>query len=218
MKKSPYHAYMINPFSGYLDALARDFRDENITEEELKKIGFPVDPSFLFKANGTGLMPINSEGQKIYNIQELLGYTRLYSIPCEGFISKKPIRAAEILNCEFREYEDSYKPKINVVRVAAAFLPPEDRRRGSGQVVFVCPFCGDIHYHGADGKKFGDGDGDRVPHCLCTSPAYYRLNTQKFASLLAPNWHFYLEETDNFKRAGDFPSYFARHLVNRSKG
>lgn len=206
----------IYPFESYLNYFPSSYAETEVSREQLKEFEFPVDPAIL-ENKGAGLLPIRRNGQDFFNVRELIGHARIYSIPNAGFISKKPIRAAEILDCEIAENE-SREPKIKVVRVAAAFMPPEDRRRGSGHVVFLCPFCGCIHSHGCGGETFGDGDGDRVPHCHCDIPAFYRLNAQKFGISLDENWHFHLVETEDFKRAGDFPKYIAKDLVNRRKG
>ena len=45
------------------------------------------------------------------------------------------------------------------VRVAAV-------RVGGKQLALRCPFCGELHYHGACGPEFGRGNGSRVPHCV----------------------------------------------------
>lgn len=207
----------VKPFSGYLDYFPTGYRGTLIDLEQLFKADFPVMP-YIFENYSAGLIPIKQDGKELFDVQELIGVSRLYSIPNEGFISKKPISAAEILNIETVDGKKTYETKISCVHVAAAFMPSEDRRRCSGQVVFICPFCGCIHFHGASGERFGDGDGTRVPHCTCDNPAYYRLNTQKFERLLDSNWQFNLVETEDFMRAGDFPKYFAKHLANRRKG
>ena len=207
----------INPFSGYLDYFSTGYQEDEISREKLVEADFPVDLAIL-ENKGIGLTPIRHSGQDFFNVRELIGYARMYSLPNEGFISRKPIRAAEIMDTETREDEETGELRIKTVQVVCAFMPPEDRRRGSGHVVFICPFCGCIHYHGCGGEKFGDGNGDRVPHCKCNDPDYYRLNSQKYGFLLDENWHFDLVETEDFRRAGDFPKYFAKNLVNRSKG
>ena len=33
------------------------------------------------------------------------------------------------------------------------------------QLVFPCPHCGELHWHGAVGPRFGAGNGPRSPHC-----------------------------------------------------
>lgn len=208
---------LINPFSGYLDYFSTGYHEDEISREKLVEADFPVDLTIL-ENKGTGLTPIRYSGQDFFNVRELIGYARMYSLPNEGFISRKPIRAAEILDTETREDEETGDLIIKTVHVACAFMPPEDRRRGAGHVVFICPFCGCVHYHGCGGEEFGDGNGDRVPHCQCDDPDYYRLNSQKYGLLLDKNWHFDLVETEDFRRAGDFPKYFAKDLVNRSKG
>lgn len=42
-------------------------------------------------------------------------------------------------------------------------------RRGC-QLTFQCRYCRRLHYHGAVGPRFGEGDGHRVAHCLPPSP------------------------------------------------
>lgn len=207
----------IYPFESYLSYFPNSYAETEVSREKLKDFEFPVNPEIL-ESMGMGLIPIRRNGHDYFNVRELIGYARMYSIPDEGYISKKPIRSAEILETEIREDEKTGEQVIKTVYVACAFMPSHDKRRCSGQVVFICPFCGCLHCHGADGEKFGDGDGDRVPHCHCDIPAFYRLNTQKYGLFLDRNWHFHLVETEDFKRARDFPKYLAKELVNRRKG
>ena len=207
----------VNPFEGYLNAFPRYYEDDLISRGKLEEAGFPIKPELLASGTGISLLPIKCNGQEMYNVQELIAFTRMYSLPNEGFISRKPIRSAEILDTETREDMETGEQVIKTVYVACAFMPSDDRRRGPGHVVFICPFCGCIHYHGCGGEKFGDGDGDRVAHCHCDIPAYYRLNSQKYGLLLDKNWHFNLIETDDFRRAGDFPKFLAKEIINRSK-
>lgn len=206
----------VYPFDGYLTYFPSSYAETEVEREKLKDFSFPVSPEIL-ENKGTGLTPIRRNGQDFFNVRELIGYARMYSIPDEGYIAKKPIRAAEILDTEIREDEKTGEERIKTVLVACAFMPSQDKRRGSGQVVFICPFCGCLHTHGADGEKFGDGNGYRLPHCRCDIPAFYRLNSQKYGLLLDNNWHFNLVETEDFRRAGDFPKYIAKDIVNRKK-
>ena len=216
---------LINPFSGYLDYFSTGYHEDEISREKLVEADFPVDLTIL-ENKGTGLTPIRHSGQDFFNVRELIGYARMHSLPNEGFINKKLIRHAEILHLEIAddnlENQDNdplpENLKIKTVHIACAFMPPEDRRRGSGHVVFICPFCGCIHYHGCGGKRFGDGNGDRVPHCTCNVPAFFRKDRQELGKNLDYHWHFNLVETEDFRRAGDFPKYIAKNFVNRNKG
>lgn len=208
----------VNPFSGYLDAFPRYYKEDLISKQEIENAGFPVHPYLLPNACGFEPKPINHNGKELYNIKELIGFTRMCSIPNEGHIERKIIRAAEILDIEITKDKETGTEEINNIYVACAFMPSQDRRRGTGQVVFICPFCGCIHFHGAGGEKFGDGNGNRVPHCTCTNSEYYRLDARKFNYQLSEYWHFDLVETEDIARAGAFPKYFEKYLMERRKG
>ena len=43
-----------------------------------------------------------------------------------------------------------------------------------GHLVFICPFCGEKHSHGAVGPNLGDGDGHRLVHCTKEAPGSER--------------------------------------------
>ena len=215
----------VYPFSSYLDYFPSSYGEPEVARAKLKDFAFPVNPEIL-ENKGTGLIPVSRNGQDFYNVRELVGFSRMYSIPNEGFIAKKAIRHAEILHLEIADDNlenqiDDPLPenlKIKVVHISAAFMPPKDKRRGSGHMVFICPFCGCIHLHGAGGEKFGDGNGYRQPHCTCNVPAFFRKDRQELGKDLAYHWQFNLVEAEDFRRAGDFPKYFAKDLVNRRKG
>lgn len=68
---------------------------------------------------------------------------------------------------------------------------PGDDPRYQGQLVFRCPFCGDLHLHGAAGPNQGDGDGHRAPHCW----------TQGYFN----QYGYILREVDNPFQAGTLP-------------
>lgn len=206
----------VYPFSGYLDYFPNSYGEIEVERKKLNDFSFPVDPEIM-ENKGYGLTPIRRNGQDFFNVRELMGYARTYSIPNLGYISRKPIRPAEILDTEAIEDEETGEIKIKCVHIAVAYIPPEDRRYGSGQVVFICPFCGDMHSHGCDGEKFGDGDGWRIPHCSCEIPAFYRINFQKYGLQLAPCWQFNLVETEDVTLAGAFPRQIAKDIVNRFK-
>lgn len=214
----------VNPFSDYLDNFPYSYRKPEIAWEALTESGFPIEPTIL--ENGrTGLIPISYNGEDYYNVRELIGYARMYSIPNTGFIAKKPIRHTEILYLEteknFINPHDFPLPenlKIKVVHIAAAFKTPKDEKSGIGQLVFICPFCGCIHYHGAVSKNFGDGNGHRAPHCTRVIPAFFRKDRQELGKYLDYSWEFSLVEVEDFRRAGDFPKYLAKNLANRNKG
>jgi hypothetical protein len=48
-----------------------------------------------------------------------------------------------------------------------------------GQLSFRCPWCGEIHFHGAVGPSIGDGDGQRSPHCAAKNAQGYSLREVK---------------------------------------
>lgn len=204
----------VYPFDGYLNYFPSSYAEMEVEREKLKEFAFPVCPEIL-ENKGTGLAPVKRNGKDFFNVRELIGHARMHSIPNLGFISRKPIKAAEILDTEIIQDEKTGKERIKTVFVACAYLPNEKRQ--GGQVVFICPFCGCLHAHGCGGEKFGDGNGDREPHCHCDIPAYYRLNSQKYGLSLDPDWHFNLVETEDFTRAGDFPKNIAKDILNRSK-
>lgn len=203
----------VYPFDGYLNYFPCSYAEMEVERKQLNDFSFPVCLEIL-ESKGNGLTPIRRNGQDFFNMRELIGHTRIYSIPNLGFVSKKPIKAAEILDTEIIQDKETGEELIKTVYVACAYMQSGDKRQ-AGQVVFICPFCGCLHSHGCDGVKFGDGDGDRQPHCHCDIPAYYRLNTQKYGILLDPDWHFHLVETEDFTRAGAFPNYIAKHITSR---
>lgn len=204
----------VYPFDGYLTYFPSSYAEIEVERDKLKKFAFPVDAEIL-ESKGIGLAPTKRIERDFFNIRELIGYTRMHSIPNLGYISKKPIRAAEILGTEIVQDKETGEERIKTVFVACAFMRSKDNPQSKGKVVFICPFCGCLHSHGCGGEKFGDGDGDRVPHCRCDIPAYYRLNSQKYGLMLAQNWHFNLVETDDFTRAGDFPKKIAKDILTR---
>ena len=64
---------------------------------------------------------------------------------------------------------------MRVIRVAAIRYAPDlyMDRHDPGQLIFRCPECGDVHYHGAVDWYLGAGDGDRIPHCLNQDAKYH---------------------------------------------
>ena len=73
---------------------------------------------------------------------------------------------------------------------------PGDDSQYEGQLAFVCPFCGDVHFHGAVGPNRGDGDGNRSPHCLTRS--------------LLNRGGYNLVEQEHHYPAGDLPKRLLR--------
>lgn len=189
------------------------YAEMEIEREKLKEFAFPVCAEIL-ESKGTGLAPIRRNGKDFFNVRELVGYARMYSIPNLGFISRKAIRAAEILDTEIIQDKKTGEDRIKTVFVACAFMPNANGQ--FGKLVFICPFCGCLHTHGCRGQKFGDGNGDREPHCHCDIPAYFRLNSQKYGLMLDPDWQFNLVETEDFTRAGDFPKQIAKDISSAS--
>lgn len=209
------------PFSGYLDYFSHSYRDEEVSRKDLVELFFPIPIKFLdrHRTGNGGPRRITRNGRIFYNTQELIAFARMHSIPNEGYCSREPIRHAEILQL----FPDRILPNgkdgalIATVTVAAAFMQIHDARRGKGQLVFVCPFCGCTHFHGAGGLRFGDGDGHREKHCICRAPAYLRHDTQDIARRLCPGWNFNLVEVEDFHRAGEFPRGILKHLANRAE-
>lgn len=39
-------------------------------------------------------------------------------------------------------------------------------RSENDSLIIECPYCGETHTHGSNGKVFGEGDGPRGSHCL----------------------------------------------------
>lgn len=202
----------IYPFSGYLDYFPNSYGETEIERKKLKDFAFPVNPEIM-ENKSTGLAPIKRDGQDFFNVRELIGYARMFSIPNLGYIAKKPIRAAEILNTEITENKETGEERIITVFVACAYMRPKKQEE---HLIFICPFCGCVHYHGS-GEKFGDGNGHRQPHCSCQIPAFYRLNFQKYGLQLDPNWQFSLVEMEDFTRAGAFPVQITKHITSRFK-
>ena len=96
--------------------------------------------------------------------------------------NRKHIGVAEICGYKDKNGFDTgfiKKPGSNHIPIVACF-------RTGKQLVFVCPFCGREHYHGACGPNFGDGDGHRVEHCLTNTSAnhngYYLRESKEPAS------------------------------------
>lgn len=205
----------VYPFDGYLNYFPSSYAEMEVERAKLKDFVFPVGTEIL-ESKGTGLAPIKRNGKDFFNVRELIGYARMHSIPNIGFISRKVIKAAEILDTETIQDKETGDERIKTVFVACAFMRSSDKGQ-NGQVIFICPFCGCLHAHGCGSEKFGDGDGYREPHCHCDIPAYYRINFQKYGIKLDPNWLFYLVETDDFTRAGDFPKHIAKYIINRNK-
>jgi len=96
-------------------------------------------------------------------------------------------------------FEDRVQPSgTRLIKVAVVrYRPLRDEDPGKpGQLVFRCPECGEIHYHGAVDHYLGAGDGDRVPHCA-NRPA---------------NYVFDLVEVEKTSFAGDLPKKILRHV------
>lgn len=80
----------VYPFDGYLTYFPSSYAEMEVERSKLKDFAFPVSPEIL-ENKGTGLTPIRRNGQDFFNVRELIGYARMYSIPDEGYIAKKPI-------------------------------------------------------------------------------------------------------------------------------
>ena len=91
-----------------------------------------------------------------------------------------------LLNVTVSDY-DNIELTVPVIRAFPPTTKYEKERGYSGQLVFRCPICGSIHFHGAVGAKLGAGDGERVPHCDTSSPR---------------NYHFILKEQTSHKLVG----------------
>lgn len=84
--------------------------------------------------------------------------------------------------------------------VACVRFPKEDHPydKDCGQLIFRCPVCGDVHYHGGGGPFLGDGDGNRVPHCIKNADYPYS---------------FTLREVDDLELAGGFPKRIRQRIM-----
>ena len=130
------------------------------------------------------------------------------------------IRSTEILALE----PDTDMPDhTKIVKVAAAFYQDPELPQGSGNLCFVCPFCHEIHYHGAGNAlhpgsvkpAFGAYNGTRGKHC---DPSKLKLNQVHSMSIfkwLSPGWSFRLTEVEEPDRAGSFPVRIRKHLTSR---
>lgn len=54
----------------------------------------------------------------------------------------------------------------------------------SADLAFVCPFCGNVHFHGVATPLFGGEDGHRIAHChsksLLNSAGYYLVEQERY--------------------------------------
>ena len=129
------------------------------------------------------------------------------------------IRSTEILALE----PDTDMPEhTRIVNVAAAFYQDPELPRGSGNLCFVCPFCHEVHFHGAGnallgGVKpvFGAYNGTRATHCDPSKLAMDKVYTKGVFKHLVPGWQFRLTEVEDFARAGNFPARISKHLTSR---
>jgi len=96
-------------------------------------------------------------------------------------------RPAEILG--FEVLGDA--PCFNIACYRVNHPGPKSDPLYEGQLAFVCPFCGDVHFHGAVGSRLGDGNGNRSPHCLTRS--------------LLNKYGYNLVEQEDPYAAGDLP-------------
>jgi hypothetical protein len=101
-------------------------------------------------------------------------------------------RPAEILG--FEVILDT--PCFNIACYRVNHPTLDDDPHYEGQLAFVCPFCGDVHVHGAVGPGLGDGDGNRSPHCLTRS--------------LLNKGGYNLVEQEHHHAAGDLPKRLIR--------
>jgi len=74
-------------------------------------------------------------------------------------------RPAEILGWS----ESNGKPVFEIACFRVNLPKQKDAPAYHGQLSFLCPFCGELHFHGAVGPGLGAGDGHRVAHCLTRS-------------------------------------------------
>lgn len=195
------------PFTGYLNAFPRQYRKATVARVDLPAFDFPVPASLIdacIRAAAPDDSPrrVLSGGRVGYDVVGLIRLVRQHSIPDRGLYFRKPVRPAVILAHD-----------ANSVTVAAAFMQADERHPGKGQLCYVCPFCGCIHFHGT-GKAYGSGDGSRVPHCTC-EPEHCRQDAQALLKTLSPNWQIVLHEVESPYRAGDFPTELSVHLRNR---
>lgn len=52
------------------------------------------------------------------------------------------------------------------------FVKNQKGKNSLAEVHIVCPYCGEIHSHGA-------AEGTRIPHCHCNEPDYNILDWEK---------------------------------------
>lgn len=202
----------VYPFENLFAFLAQEYGGRTLTRAELEQAGWPVPLHYL---TPSGLKARKGGG---YAVSDLVSYARLHSIPGEGIIKKTIIRPSRILAKE----RDPATGKISKIHIAAGFLlpvfPPQAQGESVGNLTFLCPFCGNLHFHGAGIGPFGDGDGERVPHCLDhENPAFMRRDIRALAKQLAPHWQFYLVETEFFDMLGDMPPAVKNRLSIRQR-
>ena len=130
------------------------------------------------------------------------------------------IRSTEILGLD----PDTDMPDHNrIVNVAAAFYQDPELPKGSGNLCFVCPFCHEVHFHGAGnalmegGRKpaFGAYNGTRERHCNPNRLATNKVHSMAVYKRLVPGWKFRLIEVEDFTRAGNFPKEIHNQLTSR---
>lgn len=82
-------------------------------------------------------------------------------------IKKRRYQPAEILDVDL---------STKTVKVAVARYWGEQPWKDSSQLVFRCPVCGKVHYHGGGyGRELGDGDGSRLAHCRTSASFFFDL-------------------------------------------
>lgn len=203
----------IEPFHGFLaffEKYSYNFSfehndyDDYIFLHDIQKYGFPMHKDFIKKYMKNGILPYSRYKNKLcVRVYHLIGFVRMYSIPNHGIISNKPFRASTIF---------SYTQKT--INIAATFLPRR-RNASEGQLCFVCPICGNVHFHGSD-KGFGGGNGDRIPHCFGEhAKDFPRLDNAAIAAQLCENWHYNLIEVSDIALAGDMPPDLASEIASR---
>lgn len=155
-----------------------------LTSDQLASL-LHIEPATAekWRMNGRGPSFIRAEGRILYRPEDVDAFLKSRTVRHSqeiGLIRDRGERmrrwrgikrVAEVLGCTLVDG----KPQITV---AAFRTRPGKMARGFGQLTFICPICGDQHFHGANGPEFGSTDGSHYADCAIDNflnAAGYRL-------------------------------------------
>jgi len=166
------------PTIGIEDALAAEFpdADSSIIEElgmELDGDGPFVDPKFLKALD------------EDYEFESSMSHGARWSPQ----LKNGRYQSAEVIEVDLGKK----CIKVACVRYSHQQLTKEN----PGQLIFRCPVCNKVHYHGGSIPVFGGGDGWRIPHC----------------NIPVTDFQFDLVEVSDLFRAGHIPKTHLKYVV-----